>query len=89
MHDENVIGLARVGDQVTKAGEMLVEHGKTVAPVVVIGEDGRMVALSLGGDGIGIQMLAHLVYAVYVLPLGNLFKFHGRNVPTNKPVSFG
>ena len=41
----------------------------------------RIIPLALAADGIRVQMLAHEVYAVHILPFGDALEFFRRHVP--------
>ena len=84
VHDRHRRFLAAVRQHTAQRGEIIVEGPEfRLNPRVVLGIEGRIVALALATDGIGVEVLAHLVYTVHILPFGDAFELLGRYVPTS------
>ena len=74
--------------QVTQVGVMVVELVQLLGPGVVERIEGRVVPLSLTTDRVGIQVMAHHIYAVDVLNVCQALDLPGGHIPAGAAEGF-
>ena len=89
MDQQNIRLLAAVSQQIAQLGEIIVEGFQLVRPRIVFGVERGIVALALTADGVGIEMLAHEIDAVDVLPLGDALELLRRDIPADTGEGLG
>ena len=82
MQDGHVVPILRIGDDIAETVKILVERFELFEPIPVRAEYRRMIHLALIRNGIGIEMVAHSVYAVEILIIADALQFPRRNVVT-------
>ena len=80
-----------VRQQNTQGGEIIIEHFEffRLSPGVMGRIEGGVIPLTLTADGIGIEMLAHLIYAVNILPFSDALELPWRYIPAGAGKGFG